>query len=276
MADNRAIGIFDSGLGGLTVLAAIKKKLPHEHLIYFGDTARVPYGSKSRETVIRYSLEIQEFLARQDVKMIVVACNTASSHALDEMRSKYDIPVMGVVEPGVRALSSHAQNSGQGISGMIKRAAVIATRSTIKSGSYEAAMKAINPEVFLYSKACPLLVPLIEEGFTDRKATEMILREYLDEIIREDIGHIILGCTHYPLLKSVIERLYPQITLIDSSVETANMLDELLTRRGLKNDSGAGAIIKLFVSDITDSLLDMEKLFFGGTIDSVEKVSLGW
>ncbi|MDH4262727.1 MAG: glutamate racemase [Spirochaetia bacterium] len=272
MADNRAIGIFDSGLGGLTVLAAIKKKFPNENLIYFGDTARVPYGSKSRETVIRYSLEIQDFLVEQNVKMIVVACNTASSHALDEMRKKYDIPVLGVVEPGVMALTKQQQILEQ----KIEKAAVIATRSTIKSGSYDAALKKINPEVYLYSKACPLLVPLIEEGFTDRKATEMILREYLDEIIREDIHYIILGCTHYPLLKGMMQRLYPSITLIDSSVETATMMEGLLNVNGLKNESTNNGFIKLFVSDITDSLLDMEKLFFGGTIDSVEKVSLGW
>jgi glutamate racemase len=272
MPDNRAIGIFDSGLGGLTVLSAIKKKFPRENLIYFGDTARVPYGSKSRETVIRYSLEIQDFLVEQNVKMIVVACNTASSHALDEMRLKHDIPVLGVVEPGVMALTNHIKK----IAHKIEKAAVIATRSTIKSGSYDAALKKINPGVYLYSKACPLLVPLIEEGFTDRKATEMILREYLDEIVREDIHYIILGCTHYPLLKSVMERLYPEITLIDSSVETANMLEELLAERDLKTGSEKNGIIKLFVSDITDSLLEMEKLFFGGTIDSVEKVALGW
>lgn len=268
MADNRAIGIFDSGLGGLTVLAAIKKKFPNENLIYFGDTARVPYGSKSRETVIRYSLEIQDFLVEQNVKMIVVACNTASSHALDEMRKRYDIPVIGVVEPGVLALTNNHHG--------VNRAAVIATRSTIKSGSYDAAMKRVNPEVYLYSKACPLLVPLIEEGFTDRKATEMIIREYLDEIVREDIQYIILGCTHYPLIKGIIERLYPGITLIDSSIETAMLMQSLLEKNDLKNESQSKGFIKLFVSDITDSLLDMEKLFFGGTIDSVEKVALGW
>ncbi|MDH4200171.1 MAG: glutamate racemase [Spirochaetia bacterium] len=268
MADNRAIGVFDSGLGGLTVLAAIQKKFPHENLIYFGDTARVPYGSKSRDTVIRYSLEIQEFLIKQDVKMIVVACNTASSHALDEMRRKNNIPVLGVVEPGVRALTNNYKN--------VLRAAVIATKSTIKSGSYDAAMKEVNREIYLYSKACPLLVPLIEEGFTDRKATEMILREYLDEIIREDIHYIILGCTHYPLLKSMIERLYPGIVLIDSSIETAVMLEGLLQTHNINSDSGYRGTMKLFVSDITDSLLDMEKLFFGGTIDSLEKITLGW
>jgi len=268
MADNRAIGIFDSGLGGLTVLAAIKKKFPHENLIYFGDTARVPYGSKSRETVIRYSLEIQDFLLEQNVKMIVVACNTASSHALDEMRKKCKLPILGVVEPGVAALVNNFKN--------INRAAVIATRSTIKSGSYHAFMKKINPAVNLYSKACPLLVPLIEEGFTDRKATELIIREYLDEIVREDIQYIILGCTHYPLLKGMIERLYPGIVLIDSSIETAIMMENLLIKFNLGNQTDNKGFIKLFVSDITDSLLDMEKIFFGGTIDSVEKVALGW
>jgi glutamate racemase len=268
MGDNRAIGVFDSGLGGLTVLSAIQKSLPHENLVYFGDTARVPYGSKSRDTVIHYSLEIADFLIQQNVKMIVVACNTASSHALIEMKKKVNVPVIGVVEPGVKALAKLFKHSG--------KAAVIATKSTVKSNSYVNAAREIQPEIHLYQKACPLLVPLIEEGFTNKTATEMIIREYLDEIIREEIKHIILGCTHYPLLKETIKRLYPNVIQVDSSVETAIEVKSMLEQKQLMNDPDANGTIKLFVSDITDSLLEMEKLFFGGTIDSMEKVMLGW
>lgn len=268
MSDNRAIGVFDSGLGGLTVLSAIAKLLPSENLVYFGDTARVPYGSKSRETVIHYSLEIADFLLSQNVKMIVVACNTASSHALEEMKKKLDIPVIGVVEPGVKALEKYK--------GDFSKAAVIATRSTVKSSSYKKAAGKLIPEITLFEKACPLLVPLIEEGFTNKQVTEMIVREYLDEIIREDIHHLILGCTHYPLLQETINRIYPTLTLVDSSVETAEEVKKVLSDRELKNKNTQKGSIKLFVSDITDSLLDMEKIFFGGTIDSMEKVLLGW
>lgn len=272
--DSRPIGIFDSGLGGLTVLSAIRKKFPQENLVYFGDTARVPYGSKSRDTVIRYSLEIRDFLVKQGVKMIVAACNTASSHALEELQKDLDIPVIGVVEPGIRALSMALEKNTEFMRN--PRAAVIATRSTIKSESYTKALKRVAPQIHLLGKACPLLVPLIEEGFSQRKAAELIIREYLDEIVREDIEYIILGCTHYPLIKDTINRLYPKTSLIDASTETAEEIRRVLEKNGGFNESEKEGYIRLFVSDITDSLLDMEKLFFGGTIDSVKKITLGW
>lgn len=265
---NRPVGVFDSGLGGLTVLSAIQKKLPHENLIYFGDTARVPYGSKSRETVVRYSLEILDFLEKKNVKTVVVACNTASAHALEELSAKSSIPIMGVIEPGIQALlGSHPH---------IDKAAVIATKSTVKSNAYKSALEK-SSTLHLYQKACPLLVPLIEEGFGEKSVTEMVIRDYLAEIERENIEHLILGCTHYPLIKNTILRVFPQMQLIDSSVETARALFELLKRDNILNpEEKKRGKVELYLSDITDSLADMESLFFGDTIDTVEKVLLGW
>ena len=262
----RGIGVFDSGLGGLTVLAAIHEHLPEEELIYFGDTARIPYGSKSKETVTRYSFEILEYLNKHDLKMIVVACNTATAYALEELKNKSPVPIIGVIEPGVRALAK--------IQGL-KRAAVIATRSTVRSRAYEQAVAEVIPDLHLTSRACPLFVPLIEEGFADKQLSQPIIREYLDELQRDEIEYVVLGCTHYPIIKNQIQRLYPRFKLVDSSVETAAYLAEKLTALNLRNKQGSGQI-KLFVSDITDSLIELEALFFGHSIDSVEKVSLGW
>lgn len=262
-----AIGIFDSGLGGLTVLSAIHKLLPHEDLIYFGDTARVPYGSKSKETVIRYSIEIADFLQTKNIKMIVVACNTASSHALSALQKKFSIPVLGVVEPGVAALQSlhHEQ---------LQKVAVIATRSTVRSQAYQQEIEKQFANIQLVAQACPLFVPLVEEGLLDKNFTDMIVRQYLDELDREQIKHIILGCTHYPLLKKTIQRLYPHFHLIDSSVQTAKTVQNILTEKNLLHANGGS--IRLYVSDITDSLQDMATLFFGESIASVEKIALNW
>jgi len=262
------IGVFDSGLGGLTVLSAIHEKLPSESLIYFGDTARVPYGSKSKETVVKYSLEILDFLIKQEVKIIVVACNTVSSHALEELKKRSPVPVIGVVEPGVNAVSKLAPEG--------EKAAVIATRSTIKSGAYEKALKEKRGDLYLFSKACPLFVPLVEEGFSDKKAAEDIIKEYLSEIDREKIRYVILGCTHYPLLKKHIQRLYKDFILIDSSVETALFLEKILAENNLANDADSKGGVKMFFSDITDSLYDLEKLFYKEAIDKIEKVNLEW
>lgn len=268
MADSSPIGVFDSGLGGLTVLSAVHQLLPQENLIYFGDTARVPYGSKSRETIIRYSLEILEFLLEKKVKAVVVACNTASSHALEALREKSPVPVLGVVEPGISALIRESPGN--------EKAAVIATRSTVRSGSYEKVLETRTPGKRLYARACPLLVPLVEEGMKDKKVTEMVLREYLDEIDREGISHVILGCTHYPLLKDTIASLYPNFKLIDSSVEIARALEETLQKNNIANQLNGQGQIDLFFSDITDNLPELEKLFLGNTIQSIHKVSLGW
>ena len=268
MAENNPIGVFDSGLGGLTVLSAIRQRLPYEHLVYFGDTARVPYGGKSRDTIVRYSIEIFEFLKTKQVKTIVVACNTASANAMAELRKLSDIPVLGVIEPGIWALLKSAASE--------KKAAVIATRSTIKSNAYEIALRKENSHITLFSKPCPLFVPLIEEGFQDKKITELVIHEYLDEIIREDIKTIILGCTHYPLIKNSINRLYDNLNLIDSSIETARTLENLLHEHKLTTESTNPGKTDLYLSDITENLQDLETIFYRERIDSVQKVTLGW
>ncbi len=262
---DRPIGVFDSGLGGLTVLSSIHKYLPKENLIYFGDTARVPYGSKSKETIIRYSKEILEFLLQKGVKVVVVACNTSSSYALEELKKISPVEVIGVVEPALKYLKEKYPN--------ISKAGVIATRSTIRSGSYPRLLKKYHPSLFLYTKACPLLVPLVEEGFLQKKVTEEILKEYLEEIHREGIRHLILGCTHYPLLIPAIKRLYPDFTLISSSDAVARELKEILTQKDLLNPQGEGRI-ELYLSDITENMEDLARLFFGEEIHKMEKIAL--
>ncbi|MCS6984091.1 MAG: glutamate racemase [Leptospiraceae bacterium] len=261
------IGVFDSGLGGLTVLSAIHELLPHEDLIYFGDTARVPYGNKSRETVIRYSLEILDFLLQKNVKAVVVACNTASAQALETLKEKSPVPVLGVVEPGVKALLKNYPS--------IKKAAVIATRSTVKSRAYQQSLKQKKADLDVIEKACPLLVPLVEEGYSDHAVTRLILQEYLQELVEQGFEHVILGCTHYPLLKKAIREIYPKLKLIDAAQEVARELREFLEATNLISNKNELGTIRLYVSDITESIAELEKLFFGKTIRSLEKVVLG-
>lgn len=261
------IGVFDSGLGGLTVLAAIHKRLPQENLIYFGDTARVPYGNKSKETIIRYSLEILDFLLQKKVKAVVVACNTASAHALETLREKSPVPVLGVVEPGVNSLITRFPE--------IEKAAVIATRSTVNSHAYQNYILKQKPNLKLIEKACPLLVPLVEEGMAHHKVTEIILQEYLQDLVEGGYHHLILGCTHYPLLKKTIHKIYPFLNLIDASDEVAFELEKILKDRNLLNSDKNSVKIELFVSDITDTFFELGNLFFGKTLSSVEKVVLG-
>ena len=209
----RPIGIFDSGIGGLTVLKEIYRKLPHESTVYLGDTARVPYGIRSAETVTRYSMENTKFLFSQDVKMIVVACNTASSLSLEAIRSSVPVPFVGVIEPGAKAAAAATRN---------KRIGVIGTEGTIKSNSYSRAIMKIDNSIEVFGMACPLFVPLVEEGWTEGKIAEMVAREYLKEIKQKDIDTLVLGCTHYPLLKGILSDVMGEgVNLIDSAIETA-------------------------------------------------------
>ncbi|MBV6492122.1 MAG: Glutamate racemase [Turneriella sp.] len=262
---HKSIGVFDSGLGGLTVLKEIHRVLPQENLVYFGDTARVPYGNKSSATIIRYSKEIAEFLIQRDVKAIVVACNTASSYALDALKQMTSIPVLGVIDPAVGALAQRAKKQSA--------AGLIATKSTIHSGAYDAALKRHHGEQFLVSRACPLLVPVIEEGFIDSPITEEILRIYLQPMVDEGIEYLLLGCTHYPLIARVIVRLYPHLKLIDSAEETAATLKNLLTQMQLLNTAPQGRI-ELYVSDMTESMRELKELFFQNSVDRFEVVKI--
>jgi len=268
MVQNQAsmpVGVFDSGLGGLTVLREIHALLPHENLIYFGDTARVPYGNKSATTIIRYSREIVRFLLSRDVKAIVVACNTASSYALGAIRGMTDIPVLGVIDPAVRSLTQKAKP--EAIAGLI------ATKGTIASGSYGAALARLNGKQQLVSQACPLLVPLIEEGYAESAAADLILRDYLGPLAQQGAEYLILGCTHYPLIAQAINRLYPQFKLIDSAEETAAELKAVLAQKNILRLENGGRV-ELYVSDMTDSMRSLQQLFFQSKVDKFEVVQV--
>lgn len=237
------IGVFDSGVGGLTVAREIMKNLPMERIIYFGDTARVPYGNKSRETVQRYSRQIVRFLVAQGVKAIVVACNTASALALDEIEKELDIPIIGVVKPGARVAAESTVN---------RRVGVIATESTIQSGMYQECIHEINAGIQVVGKACPLFVPLVEEGWMEDEVTDMVARRYLEEFREQEIDSLILGCTHYPLLSSAVGRVMgAQVKLVNPAYETAHELQILLRGQGIENRCVPDAEFpyRFFVSD---------------------------
>jgi len=223
------IGVFDSGVGGLTVAREIMKNLPMERVVYFGDTARVPYGSKSKETILRYSRQIIRFLQTQQVKAIVVACNTASALALDEIEKELEMPIVGVVKPGARVAATSTTN---------KKIGVIATESTIQSGLYKDYICAIDPDINVIGKACPLFVPLVEEGWREDPVTDEVARRYLNDLKEKDIDSLILGCTHYPLLSTTIGRVMGEkVRLVNPAYETACELERLLKERDLENRS---------------------------------------
>jgi glutamate racemase len=260
------IGVFDSGLGGLTVAHAIMRRLPHESLIYFGDTARVPYGPKSPDTVRRYSREIAAFLLDQGVKAIVVACNTATAHALPMLRDELDVPVLGVVEPGARA-AVRASKSG--------RIGVIATEGTIRSGAYVRAIRQASPDAQVTALACPLFVPLVEEGWTHHDATRLIAREYLEPFVEQGVDTLVLGCTHYPLLKPLIAQVVgPDVRLIDSAEETAADTVRMLDERALASPSAEGNY-RFVASDDPQQFLALGQRFLGDAIERVEIRSVG-
>lgn len=239
-----SIGVFDSGVGGLTVAREIMRQLPNERIVYFGDTARVPYGSKSRETITRFSRQIVRFLQTQNVKAIVVACNTASAFALDALEKEVDIPIIGVVKPGARAALEATQNG---------RIGVIATEATIGSGIYKRYIEENDSSVNVIGKACPLFVPLAEEGLWEDPVTDEIARRYLTELIDIDIDTLILGCTHYPLLRSTVGKIMgDKVALVNPAYETARELKELLEKEGLasrKRPELGTELYQFFVSD---------------------------
>ena len=238
------IGVFDSGVGGLTVAKEIMRQLPGESLVYFGDTARVPYGSKSKKTVCKYSRQIAHFLMTQKVKAIVIACNTASALAREELEELVDIPVIDVVQPGAKMAAESTQNNKIGILG---------TESTIKSGIYEEYLHKINPEITVVSKACPLFVPLVEEGLIEDRVTEDIVGRYLHDMKEYEIDSLVLGCTHYPLLRGVIGReMGEKVKLVNPAYETAKSLKELLREKNLLAPPSAKAEHHYYVSDGVD------------------------
>ena len=263
------LGVFDSGIGGLTVARALFERLPRESVIYFGDTARVPYGPKSPETVRRYSAEILAYLLHRGVKAVVVACNTSTAHALEYLKEHSSVPVVGVIEPGAQA-AARASRSG--------KIGVIGTAGTIASGAYERAIKALRPDARVYAQACPLFVPLVEEGWFDHPATEAIGREYLAPLQRAGVDVLVLGCTHYPLLKPLLARIMgPGVTLIDSAEETANAVErELAQRRLAVSDHDAPPSTHRFVvSDDEPHFRQVGARFLGERLQDVEVVPLG-
>lgn len=261
------LGVFDSGIGGLTVLHALIRRLPAERLIYFGDTARVPYGPKSPETVRRFSRENVELLHERGVKMIVVACNTASAHALDDLRRSFPLPIVGVVGPGARA-AARATKSG--------RVGVIGTQGTVASDAYGRALRAIREDLEVVSRACPLFVPLTEEGLLDHPATRLIAEEYLAPFREDGIDALILGCTHYPLLKPLIgEILGLDVVLIDSAEETAREVEEVLVERELAAEPGSAGASRFLVSDLPAQFLRVGRIFLGEELREVEVVQAG-
>ncbi|MGH9889537.1 MAG: glutamate racemase [bacterium] len=267
MTNAAPVGVFDSGIGGLTVAHEVIRQLPHESLIYFGDTARVPYGPKSPDTVRRYSREIAGFLREQGVKSIVIACNTATAHALTALRAEMDMPVIGVVEPGARAAVAATRRGHIG---------VIGTTGTIKSGAYERAIRALDPDILVTPRACPLFVPLVEEGWTEHEATRSIAREYLEPMLDADIDTLVLGCTHYPLLKPLFrDVLGPDVQLIDSAEETAAETARTLDAAGLSADANADPTYRFIASDDPLQFLQLGQRFLGGTMEGVEIRTLG-
>ncbi len=261
------VGIFDSGIGGLTVARAIARRLPHESTIYLGDTARLPYGPKSPETVRRYAREITDWLLAQGVKAVVVACNTATAHALDELRRATPVPVIGVIEPGARAAVAATRNSTVG---------VIGTAGTIGSGAYRRALLALRPALDVVEQACPLFVPLVEEGWTDRAATRAIAEEYLAPLKDSAIDVLVLGCTHYPVLAPLLADIMgPGVTLIDSGEETAGDLALELAARDLAAPADAPASRRWAATDDVARFGRVAPLFLGEAPLAIELVDLG-
>lgn len=258
------IGVFDSGIGGLTVVKEIKRLLPNEGIVYFGDTGRVPYGNKSKSTIIDYSLQITRFLESKGVKLIVIACNTATAHALDAVKKATHLPVIGVVDPGAKAAIQYTKS---------KRVGVIGTVGTVNSKAYEKAIHKLNPDMMVFSQAAPLFVPLVEEGWFTHPATSLIIREYLKPLENERIDTLVLGCTHYPLLKSAIDReVFSSITLVDSGEEVAKDVKSVLEKHKLLRVSKRTEPFQYFVSDLNFRFKELGKMFLDEPFDNVTLV----
>lgn len=262
--NEKPIGVFDSGIGGLTVVRAIHRRLPHENMVYFGDTARVPYGPKSPQVVREYAAQDAGFLTSHDVKLIVVACNTVSAVALDVVTKQARVPVVGVIHPGAAEARSATRS---------KRVGVIGTIATISSGAYTHALRQLDSSITVVSQACPLFVPLAEEGWTDHAVTHMVAKEYLFPLKLEKIDTLILGCTHYPVLRTAIQAaLNGTVTLIDSGEAAAHDVERLLDAEGLRNQSSQRANLRFFVSDLPAKFTEVGERFLGEKMGRVHRV----
>lgn len=260
------IGIFDSGIGGLTVVKSIDNSLASENIIYFGDTARVPYGSKSNSTVIEYSIQDAKFLLSKNVKLIIVACNTASSVAIEKLRNEFEIPVIGMIEPGAKAAIDATKN---------KKIGVIGTESTIDNKAYSKVLLHLDDSLEIHEKACPLFVPLAEEGWIDHAATKLVAEEYLSELKKKQIDTLILGCTHYPILRNIIQEVIgKEVSLIDSGSAASVEVEAYLNGRGIKNTSNILGSQEYFVSDVPKKFKQIAERFLGREVEHINKVDL--
>lgn len=266
MNNSNPIGIFDSGVGGLTVVKKIVSLLPNENIIYFGDTARVPYGTKSNDTVIEYAFQDANFLLNKNVKIIVVACNTASSIALKALQDKLSIPVIGMIEPGTK-LALQKTKSG--------RIGIIGTNATINNKAYSTELLRLDPKLKVYEKACPLFVPLAEEGLINHPATRLIAEEYLSELKVDDIDTLVLGCTHYPILAKVIQKVIGnKVELIDSGTAASFVVKDYLEGQGLLNKSNNIGLSEFYVSDLPKRFKEIAERFLGRSLEHVHKIDL--
>ncbi len=259
------LGIFDSGIGGLTVYRSVRREVPSVSILYFGDTARVPYGTKSARTVTRFSLQIADYLISQDVDAIVVACNTASAYSLVRLKDDLDVPVFGVVEPGARAA---AGVTNRGVVG------VIGTRGTISSGAYQQAILSMDPEIKVVAAPCPLFVPLVEEGLLDDDVTFEIANRYLEPMILQGVDTLVLGCTHYPMLKGIISRIMGDgVVLIDSADETSKEVREYVENKTGMTGTETGSV-SFEVSDSPTQFTDVGRIFLNEELEDVTRVTL--
>jgi glutamate racemase len=262
----RAIGVFDSGVGGLTVLRELRRNIPDEELVYLGDTARVPYGTKSPQTVCRYAQEAARFLVGQHVKLLVVACNTASAVAVEALAETYRLPVVGVINPGANGALAATRNN---------RVGVIGTEGTIRSGAYDRAIRNTRNDVQVFSAACPLFVPFAEEGWAGHAIARMAAEEYLQPLLDQGIDTLVLGCTHYPLLKKILQDVVgPDVALIDSAAETAKTVAQLLTQSGLRRRDKQPGPSRYFVTDIPDRFERVGGDFLGEPLQNVTTITL--
>ena len=269
MKKDAPIGVFDSGVGGLTVAREIIRQIPNERIVYFGDTARLPYGTKSKDTIIRYARQIVNFLINEGVKAIVVACNTASAYALEEIKDEIEVPIIGVVKPGARTAVSVTKNN---------RICVIATEGTINSGLYTKLIHEQNPEIEVIGKACPLLVSLVEEGWLHDDITDQVLERYLKDLKQADIDTLVLGCTHYPLLRSSVGRIMgDKVNLVNPAYETAIELKRLLAARELANVRDVeepSVMYRFYVSDAAEKFKNIANMILPFDIKTTKQINI--
>lgn len=264
--DTRPIGIFDSGIGGLTVVKEVMKILPNEDIYYFGDTARVPYGNKSPETVTKFSFQNTRFLISKNVKAIVIACNTASAFSIESVKENFKLPVLGVIRPGARAAARETKNGKIGI---------IGTEGTIASRAYEKAIKKINPDAEIFAYSCPLFVPLVEEGWAGSKVSYLVAEEYLAPLKKAGIDTLVMGCTHYPLLKKVVgDIMGADVTLINPAEETAIDLMQVLVQNKLQNEIKEGSQYRYYVSDNSDKFSRVGTNFLSKEVFNIDKIDI--